>query len=46
MGESERYIEYKNLKNKRKSFSLGQANNAVMGVVALNVIFFFIYMGE
>jgi len=44
MGESERYIEYKNLKNKRKSFSLGQANNAVMGVVALNVIFFLLLL--
>lgn len=44
MGESERYIEYKNLKNKKKSFSLGQANNAVMAVVALNVIFFLLLL--
>lgn len=44
MGESERYIEYKNLKNKRKSFSLGQANNAVMAIVALNVIFFLLLL--
>lgn len=44
MGESERYIEYKNLKNKKKSFSLGQSNNAVMAVVALNVIFFLLLL--
>jgi len=44
MGESERYIEYKNLKNKKKSFSLGQSDNAVMAVVALNVIFFLLLL--
>ena len=44
MGESERYIEYKNLKNEKKSFSLGQSNNAVMAVVALNVIFFLLLL--
>ena len=28
MGEADRYIEYKNIRNKKKSFSLGQPNNA------------------
>jgi membrane associated rhomboid family serine protease len=37
MGESERYQEYKIRKNR---FSLGQADNALMWLFALNVIFF------
>lgn len=37
MGESDRYQEYKIRKNR---FSLGQADNALMWLFALNVIFF------
>lgn len=44
MGEADRYIEYKDLKNKKKSFSLGQSNNALMALVALNIIFFLLLL--
>ena len=42
MGEAERFIEYKDLKKKR--FTLGQDNNALMALVALNVIFFLLLL--
>ncbi len=42
MGEAERFIEYKHLKKKR--FTLGQDNNALMALVALNVIFFLLLL--
>ncbi len=42
MGEAERYIEYKHLK--KKKFTLGQDNNALMALVALNVIFFLLLL--
>ena len=44
MGEADRYIEYKNIRNKKKSFSLGQPNNALTALFALNVIFFLLLL--
>lgn len=43
MGESERYIDYKHL-NKNKRFSLGSEHNAVMTLLALNIIFFLLLL--
>jgi len=41
MGESDRYIDYK---LKRQRFTLGQADNALMWLSALNVIFFLVLL--
>ena len=44
MGESERYMDFKNKGSykKRTPFTLGDPNNAVMSIVTVNIIFFFI----
>ena len=42
MGESERYQDYKKLKRRR--FSLGSDNNALMGLFTINVIFFIVLL--
>ena len=42
MGESDRYQDYKKLKRRR--FSLGQDNNALVNLFVLNVIFFLILL--
>lgn len=43
MGESDRYLEYKN-SPKKKRFTLGQENNALVALFALNIIFFLILL--
>jgi len=43
MGESDRYIEYKNLAPKNR-FSLGNEHNALMTLVTLNAIFFLLLL--
>lgn len=43
MGESDRYQDYKKLK-KRRRFSLGQDNNALMALFTLNAIFFLLLL--
>lgn len=42
MGESDRYQDYKRLKRRR--FSLGQDNNALMALFTINVIFFLLLL--
>lgn len=42
MGESDRYQDYK--KVKRNKFTLGQDNNALMNLVAINIIFFLLLL--
>ncbi len=46
MGESERYIYFKNKGNyrKRSPFTLGDPNNAVMSIVTVNIIFFLLIL--
>jgi membrane associated rhomboid family serine protease len=41
MGESERYIDYRDI---RKKITLGGDDNALMGVVTINIIFFVLLM--
>lgn len=43
MGESDRYIEYKNLAPKNR-FSLGNEQNALMTLITLNAIFFLLLL--
>jgi hypothetical protein len=42
MGESDRYQDYKRLKRRR--FTLGQDNNALMALFTINVIFFLLLL--
>ncbi|MBS1497489.1 MAG: rhomboid family intramembrane serine protease, partial [Bacteroidetes bacterium] len=44
MGESDRYQEYGNTKNKRFKVSFGDDSNALVNLFVLNVIFFLILM--
>jgi membrane associated rhomboid family serine protease len=45
MGESDRYIDYKDSGNNRRwRFTLGDPNNALMAIVAVNIIVFLIIL--
>lgn len=43
MGESERYLEYKNLRN-RKRFAVSYDNNAIVSLFAINIFFFLLML--